>query len=533
MGTTQKQELTILVTSDIHGYVFPTDYRTNEEKAVGLSKLANIIERERACADQVLLIDNGDVIQGSPLTLYYAKHMSSQIHPLIKAYNQLHYDAAILGNHEFNFGCTLLKKAIADSNFPWICANCLDEKTGHTAFGPPYDIKNLAHDFKVAILGLTTHYIPNWEHEAHIRGLRFVDALHTAQHWVPKIHQEHAPDILIVAYHGGFERDLDTGDITEKPTGENQAFTILHEVAGIDVLLTGHQHRMIAGQWNGVACLQPGSQGQVIGKVVLTCSKEQQKWHIRQKEVQLIHPDSDTPTHPEIIEVCAEAEQLTQHWLDQTLAITAPEAELFIVDPFHARTCEHPLIELIQHVQMEATNTNISCTALFSNEPQGFRGKITMRDLWNLYMFPNTLKVLRLTGRDIKEALEKSAAYFTINNQGQLDVSPNYLKPKPQHYNYDMWEGIYYELDITKPIGYRVTRLETMDGKPLNDESAYDVVMNNYRASGGGEFKMFQDKPIVREIQTDMVELLAEYIQKRQVIDAQCNRNWRVIPILQ
>lgn len=525
-----ERQLIILVTSDLHGYIFPTDYRTEGDKALGFAKIASLIEQERAQAPELLLIDNGDLLQGSPFVLHHARNMHPQSHPLVEVYNLLNYDAAILGNHEFNFGRSLLDQAIADSNFPWLSAGILDSATGFPAFGPPFVIKTLTHGLKVAILGLTTHYIPAWERPEHIQGLTFENALHTARYWIPYIHRKHKPDVMVVAYHGGFERDLDTGKITEEQTGENQGYALLHEVDGMDVLITGHQHRMIAGQWNQVACLQPGSHGQALGKVVLTMSKDNDGWHIRNKEVTIIKPDTKTNPHKEVVNICAKSEQLTQKWLDQTIGTTTLGTSFVISDPFSARTVEHPLIELINRVQMEVTGVDISCTSLFSNNMQGFQGAITMRDIWTLYMYPNTLKVLRISGHDIKEALEKSATYFTIATNGKLAVHPDYLQPKPQHYNYDMWEGIRYVLDITKAVGQRVTLLQTMDGQPLVLDQEYDVVMNHYRASGGGNFTMFKEKPVVKEVQTDMVELLADYIRQQKVLQPTCNYNWIVIP---
>lgn len=192
------------------------------------------------------------------------------------------------------------------------------------------------------------------------------------------------------------------------------------------------------------------------------------------------------------------------------------------------RLHDHPFIEFINKIQMDIANVSISCTSLFHNTSPGFPEHVTMRDIVSNYIYPNTLKVIRLTGADIKNALELSASYFTLKTDGSITVSPTYIEPKPQHYNYDMWEGISYVLNISKPIGERVESLQH-NSAPLNMNEEYDVVMNNYRASGGGNFFMFQNKPVVKDIPTDMSELIANYILEHKTIEATVNNNWKVI----
>jgi 2',3'-cyclic-nucleotide 2'-phosphodiesterase / 3'-nucleotidase len=220
-------------------------------------------------------------------------------------------------------------------------------------------------------------------------------------------------------------------------------------------------------------------------------------------------------------------ERRTQEWLDQPIGTA--EGDMAICDPFAARQADHAFTEFVNRVQMAATGAPISCAAIFTNEARGFTEQITMRDVVSNYIYPNTLKVVRLSGRDIREALEQCARYFMRDEQtGGLRVSASYMEPKPQHFNYDMWDGIEYVLDISKPEGQRVVKLER-NGAPLDSDAAYEVVMNSYRAGGGGNFDMIKDKPVIREIPTDMTEILADYILKRQVIRASCDHNWKVI----
>ncbi|WP_044895981.1 bifunctional metallophosphatase/5'-nucleotidase [Bacillus alveayuensis] len=519
----EQMKITIIETSDLHGHVFPHAYSNNEPKRYGMAFIANYLKTLRKQEDNVLVIDNGDNFQGTPLTLHYVKKLQHLANPIVLLFNELNYDATVIGNHEFNYGQNLLQKAIQESSFPWLSCNIVKKGTNEPAFGTPYIVKRF-HDLKIVVLGATTHYIPYWEDPFHIKGLQFLDAFQSIKAWVKKIRDIENPDLFIVAYHGGIECDLTTGKPTEEQTGENQAYQIAKKIKGIDILLTGHQHRLVSGRVNGVAIIQPGANGRAVGKITVEFRKDNGKW--RMVDIKPVIDDIEKyGGDKEILKMVQLYEEETQDWLDQPIGQV--EGDMRIKDPFFVRAKEHPFIEFVNRVQMEAANAPISCTALFSNEAKGFGKEITVRDVVANYIYPNTLKVIELTGLDIKNALERSASYFTVEN-GELKVHPSFIEPKPQHFNYDMWEGIDYVLDIQKPVGERVTKLEH-NGVPLNFKKKYDVVMNNYRASGGGEYTMFKGKKVIKEIQVDMVELMIQYILSRRVIQSTCNHNWKVI----
>jgi 2',3'-cyclic-nucleotide 2'-phosphodiesterase/3'-nucleotidase len=516
----------ILITSDIHGHIVPVDYRTNEVRHSGLAKLATIIKREREYAPELLLVDNGDLIQGTPLAYYAATAGKERLNPAIAVLNELRYDAAVLGNHEFNYGQEILRKAIQSSAFPWLSAGITKRETNEPAFGKPYIVKTMSNGMKAVLLGVTTHYIPNWENPAHLKGLSFRDALDTVKDWIARIRQEEKPDLLIVSYHGGFERDLATGEAAERLTGENQAYAMCMEVEGIDVLITGHQHRFIAGEVNGVTIIQPGLNGQAIGKISVTLKQDHEGWTIVGKKAELLRADAVVAADPAILKLTGQLESETQAWLDQPIGRII--GDMTISDPLECRCADHPFIEFMNKVQMEATGAELSNAALLNNVSEGFGESVTRRESLANFMYPNTLTVLRLTGQDIRAGLEMTAAYFQVNEDGALGINPAYLDPKPQHYNYDMWEGIEYELDAARPIGERVIKL-TRNGEPIGAEKEFDVVMNNYRAAGGGDYEMYQGKRIVREVQIDMAELAANYLLKYSPVEATCNQNWSVV----
>ncbi|WP_433749186.1 bifunctional metallophosphatase/5'-nucleotidase [Falsibacillus pallidus] len=519
------EKIIILETSDIHGSVLPLSYADNAHEDKGLVKIASLIKRIKAENENILLIDNGDLIQGTPLTYHYVKFLKNKQNPMIKLLNHLEYDAAVIGNHEFNYGMGVLNRAVSQSNFPWLSANVCHGTTKETYFGKPYTTKRFSNGIKAAVLGLTTHYIPNWENPEHIRELYFEDALLSAKRWVDYIHEVESPDILVLSYHGGFENDVENGSPSETYTGENQAYRICMEVDGIDILLTGHQHRELTGEINGVTVIQPGSNGEKLGKAVIELQKKSGSWSIVHKESEILDVQNEKTDHT-VIELIEEYEKKTQAWLDEEIGTI--EGNMLIDDPFMARKEEHPLIEFINKVQMEATGAPISSTALFSNHSLGFPSIVTMRDLVSNYIYPNTLIVLLLKGQDIKDALERSASYFSLDDNGEITVNPAFSYPKPQHYNYDMWEGIEYIINAAKPIGNRVQSLH-FQGKPLSMTEDYEVVMNNYRAGGGGDYKMFKGKPKIKEVQMDMPELLAEHFIKHSIVKATVNHNWKVV----
>ncbi|WP_010283251.1 bifunctional metallophosphatase/5'-nucleotidase [Bacillus timonensis] len=515
--------ITILETSDIHGNIFPINYGSNDKAELGLGKIATVIKQERRRNRNTIVIDNGDLIQGTPLTYHYVRSNSHKPNPMIALLNDLHYDAAVVGNHEFNYGMDVLQKAINESNFPWLSANILNEK-GEPFIGKPYLLIELEDGVKAAILGVTTHYIPNWENPEHIKGLTFDDALESTKKWVEKIRTEENPDIMIVSYHGGFEADLETGEPTEKLTGENQGYRICTEIEGIDLLLTGHQHRSLSGKVNGVPIVQPSFNGQAIGKATITLMRNEDMWTITESKPELIFVN-EIEADEASLQLVKEYEYETQEWLDKPIGQVI--GNMTIDDPLKARLKDNALVEFINKVQMEVAKVSISNTALFNNVTKGFPSNITMRDVVSNYIYPNTLTVIRISGKDLKEALERSASYFILEN-GEVTVNPSFTTPKPQHYNYDMWEGIDYIFDLTKPIGERVVRL-SFKGNPVRPDGEYDVVMNNYRAGGGGEYVMFKDKPIIKDIPLDMSELIANYILERGTIEATVNNNWKVI----
>lgn len=513
-------KLTILSTSDTHGYLLPTDYRTKEQASpLGLVRAQAVIERQRQLAgsDPVIVIDNGDFLQGSPLAYYQAK-VARDVRPLTQAYDCIPYQVGIIGNHEFNYGRDYLQTAIQASQRPFACANILDEH-GDPALAAPYQLLHCG-GITVAVLGLTTQYIPHWEAPNKIKGLHFVSAVKTAAHWVPKLHK--LADIVIVAYHGGFERDLKSDEPTEALTGENEGSALLKEVVGIDALVTGHQHRQLAAVVNQIPLTQPGYQAADVGKITLTLDEQGQ---IQERTAELLDAREQEPK-AQMVNALVSANQKVESWLDQPLGRTT--GDLTITDPLAVRLKPHPYIQFIQNVQRAVTKAPISGTALFNNQGTGFGKIITFRSILTNYIYPNTLAVERISGADLKAALEQTAGYFTLLENGHIGVSARFYQPKPQHYNYDMYAGIRYTIDVAKPVGQRVVSL-TYQNEKVRSEQILEVVINQYRAVGGGNYRMFSAQKIIREVPEDMTELIANYLREHSLVTAEVEPSFRVI----
>ena len=516
-------ELKIIATSDMHGYIMPTDFiKRGQNLGFGTAKVASLMKKIRAGATgPVLAIENGDFIQGSPLSHFLVTQSGHSVTELTRVVNALDYDCHILGNHEFNNGLDYLQTAIDSYAQPTLCANLLNA-AGEPFFGRAYEIIE-KDGVKIAVLGLTTQYIPHWENPTTIKDITFASVVETAEKYVPELRK--LADVVVVAYHGGFERDLTTGEPTEALTGENEGYELLERVQGIDALITGHQHREIAAVINGVPVIQPGYRGAFVGEITLTLEKMPTGFVVVDKAAKIIPTASEVPD-AEVSALVAALSEEVETWLDQPCGKVI--GDMTIHDAMAARTHEHPYVEFINRVQMAASGVDISGTALFNNEGRGFNDIITMRDIFTNYIYVKTLAVLRVSGADLLATLEKVANYLQLDEQGKIVFNPAFIEPKPQYYNYDMYEGIDYTIDLRRPAGSRITQF-SRHGAPIKLDEKLDIVINQYRAVGGGNYAMFSADKIIKEIQVDMTELIADYLAKHPVIEATVNHNFTVL----
>lgn len=516
-----KYKLRILQTSDVHGYVYPLSYSTKKFENTGVAQISTLINSLRT--DSTILIDTGDTIQGSPLTYYQAKENVKSINPMALVNNYLKYDYISIGNHEFNYGIEYLESYINNIDAEILNSNIINTKSKKPIYGNPYKIINIENGPKIAIIGVTTHYIPNWEQPSHIENITFLDAFETSKNEINRIKEIENPDFIILNYHGGFERDFDTFDLSTDDTGENQGSKMLKEIDGLDLLLTGHQHRTLAGKLFGTYYTQPALNGQGLGLVDIEFTKISDKWTYVVKRIEIL----DTvgiDANQELLDLITDYEEKTQQFLDTPIGIT--DKDLLITDQLEARLNKHPLVSFINQVQLEFSGAEISSASL-GNSVSGFRKNITVRDVIGTYVFPNTLVVKEVPGNILKIALEKSAEFFELENNKPI-FSPKFNSPKLQLYSYDMYDNIDYTIDLRKSIGSRVSNI-TFKGEPLDFKKNYSIVMNNYRAAGGGDYLFFKKCKTLKDIQLDVIELLINYIYEKKKIDIQDSKNINII----
>lgn len=504
------QTVRILATSDIHGYVFPFSYADRTPVNQSLSRVSTLIRQFRD--ENTILIDNGDVLEGSPLTFYHHNNHETCGEPMTKVMRHMNYDYVNLGNHDFNYGPDTVLEYLNGVGGECISANVIWRGQ---PVGKRYVVRTFENGVRIALFGVDTHYIPNWETPENIEGFEFTDAFETAKQIVHEIRKTETADFVVCVYHGGFERDLESGEPTEDQTGENQGYRMCTEIEGLDLLITGHQHRSLSGVLNSTAYTQVLDNGRELAMIELDGDTKEIRTEILKAECE---PDL------ELLELLQDEEDRCQTWLDQPLGTCA--VDLVIRDEDDARVHKSQLITFLNKVTLEATGAQIAANALFLHAT-GFPAQITMRNLVSTYVYPNTLVVKQVTGKVLREYLEKDAEFFAVRD-GQIIVSPQYDYPTPQHFNYDMLDGIEYTICVSNPIGSRITSL-TRDGMDIADDDVFTLAVNNYRASGGGNFNMIKTAPVVKEIQTSMVEILAEYIMKHPLIDFEPVNNIQVI----
>ena len=494
----ETRNIVILGTSDIHGNVDNYDYFTDSVPAGssqrGLTKILTYVKGVLATNPDTILIDDGDTIQGTPLSYYFDVIDTSKTNPLALAMNTMGYVASTVGNHEFNYGATVFNKFKSEANFPLLSANV----TGCRDYTfVPYTIKDM-NGVQVGILGLTPPAVQYWERPENIVDCVFGDAMTAANKYVPEMRAAGA-DIIVVAAHSGLDETYGYG------REENFVKLLAAEVPGIDVILAGHAHALVAGQMiNGVLVTEPNYHTRNISDIRITVTGSGTDWSVTSK----------SSTAPAMVSTAEDASlsALMKPYHDTTVTyINTPIGTATAAFPggFAARIQDGPMADLINKVQMDAAATagfpvEASLAALFTNQAQLSAGPIKLKDAYAVYIYDNTLYVVEATGQMIKDELEWTATYF---NQYFYEPTGVTVNSAVRDYNYDLWSGIEYKLDVTKPVGQRVVELK-LNGQPLAMDQLVRVAMNNYRATGKflTATKLYQSTTEVRELITNWIK---------------------------
>lgn len=515
-------QITILGTTDLHGNIDPIDYYTNKPDNRGLAKIATLIKRARKENPNSLLIDSGDTIQGTPLESFHNRKNNAPPDPMMLVMNSLNYDAMTVGNHEYNFGLKVLEKARAEANFPWLSANTYDIAKQQPHY-KPYIVKEVA-GVKIGILGLTTPGIPNWDNPPNYAGLEFHEPVSEARKWVAVLRDNEKVDVVVIAMHMGLGEDLRTGEVSPgQVPHENEAISIAQEVPGVDVIFMGHTHREVPSLYiNGVLLTQANYWGKNLARADLYLQKNANGgWRVYAKSARTLAADDRVEPDPDAVKIAQPYDKETQAWLARTIGQSAEE-----LTAKDARFRDTAILDLIQKVQLEAGKADVSMVASFNSEARIAKGPVSVRDIAGLYVYENTLVVLEVTGQQLKDALEHSAKYFKAYVPGK---APSDLVDEIPAYNFDIAEGVTYDLDISKPIGERIQNLR-FRGQPLSPTRKLRLATNNYRVNGGGGYTMYQNAPVVYRSSEEIREMIIDWVERNKTVPVKPNNNWRLVP---
>lgn len=540
----KRYSFTVMGTTDLHGNVFNWDYFTDKEfddKAhndVGLAKISTLVDQVRKAKGRrnTLLIDAGDTIQGTQLSYYYAKvdpitARRGPVHPMAQAMNAIGYDAAALGNHEFNYGIPVLRKFEEQCDFPLLGANALDAKTLRPAF-PPYSMHRLrtphGRDVKVAVLGLTNPGIAIWD-KANVSGRMVFPGLEEqAAKWVPKLRSMGA-DVVVVSAHSGSSGTSSYGD--QLPHVENAAGLVAEQVPGIDAILVGHAHTEIAEYrvrnketGKDVVLSEPLKWGQRLTLFDFDLVWEKGRWVVERVGAQVLNSNT-VEEDPEIVGLLSDEHKKVVAYVNQ--AIGTSSATMATAD---APWKDEPIIDLINHVQAETVKAALaggeyaalpvlSQASCFSRTAAIPAGQVTIRDAAGLYVFENTLEARLLTGAQIKDYLEFSARYYVRTPAGApVDTAKLTNADGTPDYNYDAVYGVTYEIDIAKPAGSRIVNL-SFGGAPIDPAARFVLAVNNYRASGGGAFPHVANAKQVWANSDEIRNTIIQWVKAKGSID--------------
>ena len=461
--------ITILESADLHGRIYPHDYATDTvDSDTGLAKIATLVKQERAIDPDALLIDCGDTVQDNSAELFN----DLPIHPMIEGLNMLDYDAWVIGNHEFNFEKSFLDKNIATFKNTVLSANMIGPDGNY--YVEPYKIFDVK-GVRVAIIGLTPPAIDRWEASApeHFEGLNFPGTLETAKKLISELEGKY--DVLVGGFHLGPE-----GEYTYEGS-----IDIAEACPEFSVIFAGHAHSKYNEVINGVHIIEPGPWGWALAKAVITLEKTDDKWKVTDvmtenietkpvdpdpefiEKFKFVHDESVADANIVVGDITADFIASPDYVTGEAAITTMPTSQLK----------DTSVIDLINEVQMFYTESDVSSAALFNFGSNLLKGPFKKKDVAFIYKYPNTLVGTKITGANLKKYMEWSASYYNNWKEGDVTISFN---PDIRGYNYDMFSGMTYEVNLSKPAGERIENV-LFNGKPLDDNRIYTLSLNNYR----------------------------------------------------
>lgn len=528
--------LKLIETSDVHGCYFPYDFIRNKPMKGSLARVSSYVKEQREKYENVILMDNGDILQGQPVAYYYNYMDTISEHVCAAMLNYMKYDVGTMGNHDVETGHAVYDRWVRQCNFPVLGANIVDNKTGKP-YLPPYQVIE-KEGVKIAILGMITPAIPSWLPEQLWSGLHFEDMEDCARKWVKIIREKENPDVLVGLFHAGPEGNkLDN-------VVENGSGNVAKSVPGFDVVFMGHDHtrryeKIVNVEGDSVLLIDPANMSKVVSEVTFTIKKQDGKVVSKQVEGKLVYMDGYAPD-ADFLNIFSGAYETTMDFVSRNIGRI--EHTISSKEAFFGPSA---FVDLIHQLQLDITGADISFCAPLSAYAEIKKGDICVSDMFNLYKYENLLYTMKLTGKEIKDFLEMSYALWTNQMQSPDDhlmllneEDNGFGRFKNPSFNFDSAAGIIYTVDVTKPQGEKI-RIERMaNGEPFDLNKTYRVAINSYRGNGGGDLltkgagipKTELAKRIVYSTDKDLRYYLMKRIEEVKVLDPKPLNQWKFIP---
>lgn len=535
-------KLKIVQTSDIHGNFYPHDFILQRDAAGSLACVHALVQKNREVyKDNLILLDNGDILQGQPTAYYYNYIDTLSPHVAAEMMNFMGYDAGNMGNHDVETGRAVFDRWAGDCRFPVLGANIIETASGNTHFKP---YKVMERDgVKIVVLGMITPAIPVWLSENLWQGLRFDDMEDTARKWMKIIREKENPDLVIGMFHAGQDALLMGGKYRE-----NASADVARNIPGFDIVLMGHDHareckKVVNVEGDSVLVIDPASNGLVVSDIEVTLKLRGGK--VVDKKINgKLSDTGDYGISDDFMKRFAPQYDTIQNFVSKKIGRFT---ETISTRPAYFGSSA--FIDLIHTLQLEITGAEISLTAPLSFDTEIREGDVFVNDMFNLYKYENMLYTMKLSGKEIHDALEMSYDLWTNRMQSPDDHLLLLRKERREgaadrasfknfSFNFDSAAGIIYTVDVTKPKGEKVTIISMADGKPFDMNKVYKVALNSYRGNGGGELLtkgagISQDDlkgRIVSSTDKDLRYYLMQYIEQQKVITPRALGQWKFIP---
>lgn len=535
-------KLKIVQTSDLHGNYYPFDFIHQRDAAGSLARVHALVQANREIyKDNLILLDNGDILQGQPTAYYYNYMDTVAPHLTAEMLNFMKYDAGNMGNHDIETGRAVFDRWSGDCQFPILGANIIDTTTGQPHF-KPYQV--LERDgVKIVILGMITPAIPVWLSENLWKGLRFDDMEDTARKWMKIIREKENPDLVIGMFHAGQDAQL-MGSLYR----ENASVEVARNVPGFDIVLMGHDHAReqktienIAGE--KVLIMDPSSNGVVVSDVDVTLKLSNGK--VLDKHISgVLTETKNYGVSESFMTQFALQYETIQNFVSKKIGSFT---ETISTRPAYFGSSA--FVDLIHELQMKISGADISFAAPLSYDTEIKEGDVFVSDMFNLYKYENMLYTMRLSGKEIKDALEMSYDlwmnrmkspddHLLLLREQRREGAEDRASFKNYSFNFDSAAGIIYTVDVTKPDGEKVQIISMADGTPFDRNKTYKVALNSYRGNGGGELLtkgsgIAQDElkeRIISSTDKDLRYYLMQYIERKNIIEPRALNQWKLIP---